>query len=100
MKAFAMLIVCAAIAAALPAKAQVHSGKLDLSKLLCKEFVRMPKEQSEQIVTWLQGYYTLEDAPRIVDPDKIKADIVKLSEYCKRNGQVNMVAAADDVMGE
>ena len=60
----------------------------------------LPKPQVEQIVTWLQGFYTAENAPRIVNPDKINEDIVKLDAYCKDNPEANLVAAADDVMGE
>ena len=54
----------------------------------------------EQIVTWLQGFYSLEGKPRIIDPDQINADVVKLDAYCKDNPESNLVAAADDVMGE
>jgi hypothetical protein len=71
-----------------------------MSSILCKELPGLPKPQMEQIVTWLQGFYTAENAPRIIDPDKINADIVKLDAYCKDNPEANLVAAADDVMGE
>jgi hypothetical protein len=119
MKAFAMLTVCAAIAAAVPANAQTKpqtngqpqtplaqapseglTYKRDLSSILCKELASLPAPQVEQIVTWLQGFYTLENAPRIINPDKIKEDVTKLGAYCKDNPEANLVAAADDVMGE
>jgi hypothetical protein len=112
MKIFPMLTAAVAIAAAVPAQAQTNgqtpsvpaaegwTHKVDLSSILCKELPGLQKPQVEQIVTWLQGYYTLEKAPRIVDPDKIKADVTKLDTYCKQNPEANLVAAADDVMGE
>ena len=100
MKILVVLTAAAAIAAIGPARAQVDIGKLDLSKVLCKEMSSMKPPQVEQIVTWLQGYYTLEKAPRVIDPDKVKADVIKLDTYCKQNPQANLVAAADDVMGE
>lgn len=114
MKTFVMLTACAAIAAAVPARAQTNGQpqtesqprsealtyKLDLSTVLCKELPGLPKQQVEQIITWLQGFYTLENAPRIVNPDKIKESITKLGAYCKENPEANLVAAADDVMGE
>ncbi len=112
MKSFVMLTAAAAIAATAPAQAQTDgqpqvetqiqalTHKLDLSSVLCKELPGLSKPQVEQIVTWLQGYYTLEKAPRIVDPDKIGADVGKLAAYCKQNPEANLVAAADDVMGE
>ncbi len=108
-----MLMACAAIVAAVPANAQTTNGqtqaqspsegltyKRDLASILCKELPSLPAPQVEQIVTWLQGFYTLENAPRIINPDKIKEDITKLGAYCKENPEANLVAAADDVMGE
>lgn len=100
MKVFAMLTACAAIAAAVPAEAQVHTGKIDLSTVLCRDVPSMKPEETEQIVTWLQGFYTEERAPRIIDPDKIKANVTKLQDYCKANPQANLVAAGDDVIYE
>ncbi|MGA7974686.1 MAG: HdeA/HdeB family chaperone [Pseudolabrys sp.] len=83
-----------------PSQSQKLTYKRDLSSILCKELPGLPKPQVEQIVTWLQGFYSLEGKPRIVDPDKINADVVKLDAYCKDNPESNLVAAADDVMGE
>jgi hypothetical protein len=114
MKTFMMLTACAAIAAAVPAQAQTNGQpqteaaapsqtltyRRDLSTILCKELPSLSKPQVEQIVTWLQGYYTLENAPRVINPDKIKEDTTKLDAYCKQNPETNLVAAADDVMGE
>ncbi len=110
MKNLAMLMACVAIAAAgaaqvqaqaeTPASMQGWTHKADLSSILCKQLPGMSKPQVEELVTWLQGFYTLEKAPRVIDPDKIKADITKLETYCKQNPQANLVAAADDVMGE
>jgi len=83
-----------------PSQSQKLTYKRDLSSILCKELPGLPKPQVEQIVTWLQGFYSLEGKPRIIDPDKINADVVKLDAYCKDNPESNLVAAADDVMGE
>ena len=114
MKMFVMVTVAAAIAAAAPLPVQAQTNgqapaeptmkkidhKIDLSTVLCKELPGLPAPQLEQIVTWLQGFYTLENAPRVFNPDKINADVTKLGDYCKQNPETNLVAAADDVMGE
>jgi hypothetical protein len=42
----------------------------------------------------------LENAPRIVDYDKMQADSIKLGDYCRKNPNESVVDAADDVMGE
>ena len=96
MKALVTLTVVVAMAALVPAQAQ----KIDLANIKCRDLFNRPKEQIEAIVMWLQGYYTLENAPRVVDYDKMKADSVKLGEYCRSNPDYNVVTAADEVMGE
>ena len=116
MKRIALLTVCAAITALAPGRAPAQTDgqpkmeppsqsqkltyKRDLSSILCKELPGLPVPQVEQIVTWLQGYYTAKNAPRVFDPDKILEDTGKLEAYCKENPEVNLVVAADDVMGE
>lgn len=113
MKSFVVLTACAMIVAApMQVLAQTDGQsqaepqmkkidhKIDLSTVLCKELPAMPAVQVEQLVTWLQGFYTLENAPRVFNPDKIKADITKLGAYCKENPEANLVAAGDDVIYE
>lgn len=118
MKMMVMLTVAAAIAAAGAVQAQTQAQtngqaqaetpesmqgwtkKVDLASVLCKQLPDLSKPQVEQMVIWLQGFYTLEGKPRIIDPGKVSTDITKLIDYCKQNPEANMVAAADDVMGE
>ena len=114
MKIVVVLTAAAAIAATGAAQAQTNgktpaepaaqsqgwTHKVDLSSILCKELPSLQKPQVAQMVTWLQGFYTLEGKPRVIDPDKINANVTKLDTYCKQNPEANLVAAADDVMGE
>ncbi len=98
-----MLLLAAAAAIAVaagPARAQGQSGKLDLSTILCRELPDMKPEQVEQVVTWMLGFYTEEQDPRVIDPEKIKAGVGKLQDYCKANPQANLVAAGDDAIYE
>jgi hypothetical protein len=96
MKALLMLLTLTAMTATAPARAE----KLDLSAVKCKDLIGRTKVQIDVVVLWLQGYYTLENAPRIVDYDKMQADSVKLVAYCRKNPNDSVVDAADEVMGE
>ena|SRR6266545_958173 len=92
----------AAIAAVLalgvlaPASAQV----VDLSALTCKQFLDSGKETIGYIMMWLDGYYTGEDDPAIVDFDRMNKAGEKLGEYCARNPDHGLLTAADEVMGK
>lgn len=61
LKRFA-LVVAASLAIASAASAQ----DLDFSKIKCKDFLSAPKDQIATILTWLEGYYTKENAPPIL----------------------------------
>jgi acid stress chaperone HdeB len=95
MKKLTIAVVAAALmSASLPASAQ----KLDLSTVKCKEFLGSGAENIAFIMMWMQGYYSDQEASPIVDFDKMKEDIGKLSEYCKANGDNGLITAAEEVL--
>ena len=91
-RSMALLIAAALFAA--PASAQV----VDLSVITCKEFLDSGKESIGYIMMWLDGYYTGEDDPAVVDFDKMKKAGEKLGEYCAKNPAHGLLTAAEEVM--
>ena len=87
-------LAAASLAAAPTASAQ----DLDFAKILCKDFISAPKDQIATILTWLEGYYTKENAPPILYVDKLVKDAQKLSEYCNAHPNDDIIRAADTVM--
>ena len=77
--------------------ARAGADELDLSTIKCKEFVSSAKENIGLILMWLAGYYSDEDAPPIVDFDKMKTDGQKLGEYCAKNPDDSVITAAEEV---
>ncbi|MGO9008397.1 MAG: HdeA/HdeB family chaperone [Beijerinckiaceae bacterium] len=71
---------------------------LDFSKIKCSEFVAAPKDQIGTILTWLEGYYTKEDAPPIMYADKTVKDAKALGDYCRAHGDDDVIKAAETVM--
>jgi acid stress chaperone HdeB len=90
----AVLVVAAALLAAASAYAQV----VDLSTIKCKDFVELPKETVNAITMWLDGYYTDEEDPAVVDFDKLKAKADKLGAFCVQNPKMGLMTAAESVM--
>jgi acid stress chaperone HdeB len=82
------------MATATPASAQ----KLDLSTVTCKQFLESSKENVGLILVWLQGYWTDEDDPPILDFDKMQSDAAKLAAYCTANPTAGLITAANDVL--
>jgi acid stress chaperone HdeB len=98
MKSLLMLMVAAAVCAALPAQAQKQ--QFDLSTVTCKQFFEYNKENLSLMLMWLDGYYSDEDAPPVVDFDKMTENGKKLGEYCGQNPGHSVITAADKVMGD
>jgi acid stress chaperone HdeB len=90
----AVLVAAAALLAAALADAQV----VDLSTIKCKDFVELPKETVNAITMWLDGYYTDEEDPAVVDFDKLKAKADKLGAFCVQNPKMGLMTAAESVM--
>lgn len=91
-------VVKLTIAAMLGAIAPAHAEPLDLATMRCKEFLDSSRENAGLILMWLQGYYSEEDAPPIVDLDKMKADGGKISDYCRKYSGHSLITAAERVM--
>ena len=93
---FAGAILVAAALAAASADAQT----VDLSTIKCKDFVELPKDTINAITLWLDGYYTDEEDPTVVDLDKLKAKAEKLGAFCVQNPRMGLMTAAENVMAK
>ena len=96
MKIFSAIVIAAMLTAATAAQAQ----KVDLSTITCKQFLEMNKESVGLILMWMAGYYADQDAPPIVDFDKMKEDAGKLAAYCAKNPSVGLITAAEETIAE
>jgi acid stress chaperone HdeB len=88
------LLVAAVLFAAEAANAQA----VDLSKIKCKDFIELPKETAYAITVWLDGYFTDEEDPAIVDFDKLKAMAERVGAFCAQNPKMGLMGAAESVM--
>ena len=94
-------VLAAAVAAMVCAASPVSAAnRLDLSTIKCKEFLTSDKENIALILMWLAGYYSDEDAPPIVDFDKMKTDGQALGEYCGKHPDDSLITASEEVMNK
>ena len=49
---------------------------------------------------WLDGYYTDEEDPAVIDFDKMKATAEKLAPTARRTRHAGVLTAAEDVIGK
>ena len=86
------------VAASLSVAGLAQAQQVELSKLRCRAFIDLPKETIANITLWLDGYYTDEEDPAVVDFDKVTAKAEKLVGYCAQNPRVRVMTAAEDVL--
>ena len=98
MKRLLMLTVAVTFCATLPAQAQKQ--QFDLSIVTCKQFFEYSKENLSLMLMWLDGYYSEDDAPPIVDFDKMGENSKKLGEYCGKNPGQSVITAADKTLAK
>jgi hypothetical protein len=86
------------VAALLLAANAADAQSVDLSKIKCKEFTELPKETAYAITVWLDGYFTDEEDPAVVDFDRLKAMAEKIGAFCSQNPKMGLITAAESVM--
>jgi acid stress chaperone HdeB len=92
--------VTALVAAVLVAAAAANAQVVDLSTIKCREFIELPKETANAITMWLDGYFTDEEDPAVVDLDKLKGKADKLGAFCAANPKMSLMTAAENVMAK
>jgi acid stress chaperone HdeB len=92
------LMLGIATALALSAATPASADKLDLSKVTCQQFLQSGKDNIGLVLMWLHGYWTDEDAPPIVDFDKMGSDAEKIGAYCGKNPAKGFMDAAEAVL--
>jgi len=77
-----------------------QAQQVELSTLRCRAFIDLPKETIANITMWLDGYYTDEEDPAVVDFDKLKGKAEKLGAYCAANPKMSLMTAAENVIAK
>jgi hypothetical protein len=49
------------------------------------------------VTTWLDGYYTEEDDPKLIEFDAISATAEKLVDFCQQNPTATLLSASESV---
>jgi hypothetical protein len=102
-----MILIATAMLSVPSAQAQRQSqsqsqamptGKLDVSKMKCKEFFANPRDQLALIIGWLVGQRS-KGSP-ILDFDQVRQDGEKLGGLCARNPDKDFMTVAVEVMGQ
>ena len=79
--------------------APAMAAQIDLSTTTCQQFLAGGKEDLMVTLSWLDAYYKDEDAPPVVDTDKLVANAGKLAEFCAANPTLGLITATDELFG-
>ena len=74
------------------------TGKLDLSKMKCKEFFANPRDQLALIIGYLTGQRA--GNSQVLDFDQVRQSGEKIGGLCARNPERGFMTVAAEVMGQ
>jgi acid stress chaperone HdeB len=86
------------VAAVLFTASAADAQSVDLSKIKCKDFIELPKDTAYAITVWLDGYFTDEEDPAVVNFDRLKAMAERVGSFCAQNPKMGLMGAAESVM--
>src|SRR5947199_5540033 len=82
------------------AQEPTQDRRLHLAEIACKAFTEFTQQEQAIITAWLQGYALPEQAPAVIDLDKLSSDKAKLREHCINRPEEDVMTAAEAVMGK
>jgi acid stress chaperone HdeB len=94
------ILVSVLAAVLLMAEAPAHAQAVDLAATKCKAFLQLKPDRIVLILMWLDGYYTADEDPVVVDFDTAKTKAEKLSAYCAQHPTLNVITAAESVLAK
>jgi hypothetical protein len=90
---FLRLFIAAIAFCVIPAEVSL-AQQTNLSAIKCGDFLGMDPQTVARAVIWLQGFYTYEDDPAVIDVDKAKSKEAQIKQYCIDHKDTDLIAAS------
>jgi acid stress chaperone HdeB len=78
-----------------PAPAQVT---IDIAKITCDQFILWTVTDPRYIAIWLSGYYNGKRNNTVIDPQALKDNSDKVTDYCRGNRARTVMQAVETVL--
>ncbi len=88
----AIVLIAAAMAAA-----QASAQSADLKTMKCDQFLASDAQTINRIVVWLDGWYTEDKGPLVVNSSEIAKETTEMRSYCTKNPTHTVIKAAEEV---
>lgn len=97
MKAFCATALAVIFINVAPALA---SETIDIAELTCEQFNKYDDSNRGTVMMWLEGYYTEDDEPAVVDFGKMAGHIAQLMIKCEANPDEKVMTFTDEIMDD
>jgi acid stress chaperone HdeB len=74
-------------------------NRLDLNTVKCGEWIESGTENIGATMAWIDGYYTEENDPPVIDFDAMNVKAKKLGKFCAENKDLGLGTAAEKLFG-
>jgi len=73
--------------------------RFDLDLISCRELLSTDRQNMTYLIVWLRGFWTEVDQMMVLDLERLQADADKATEFCAKNPDVKVFAAAKHLFG-
>jgi len=85
------------LAAAIMAATQASAQSANLKTMKCDQFLASGAQTIDRIVAWLDGWYTEDKGPTVVNASEIANEAKEMRDYCTKNPTHTVLKAAEEV---
>ena len=68
--------------------------RFDLNLISCRELLGTNRQNVTYLVVWLRGFWTEADEAMVLDLERLQTDADKVTDFCARNPDEKVFAAA------
>jgi len=73
---------------------------VDVAKITCEQLLMEQLQWTQkEVVFWLSGYYNGKRNSTVVEPETVKKDEQKVSQYCYHHREMTVMDAVKTVLG-
>jgi hypothetical protein len=81
------------VAGSLPSQAQI---RVDMNQITCGDWLGYSPENRDFVSYWLSGYYNAAGNSNVLDYDRFKENIAKITAHCRTHRSQSLPTAIKD----
>jgi len=78
-------------------QSSVAQIKVDMNRITCGSWLGYNQEERDFVRAWMSGYYNAAANSSVLNYDRFKANVAKITAYCKKNKSKTLPTAIKNI---